>query len=842
MPDNPGEQLRHLLVEGRVVGQDFTNPQRTPGPAFPFPVRDRATHADRLVRQLDGIRQRARQIQQDRMAVGLASDFGLLLEFASDPDFPLKAESLERRRSGIQLLNLRTVQARLPDGRTLPVQLATVRVPYGKLDVLQRLIESYRSSQSPSGAPKNQELINSISEIREAAVEAFWTEQQAMPAPGAEAWWEAWLHTGPAGDEREAIRARFHQAAAHADIHIAQEQISLPENTILLIRARREQLSQSLELLNCLTELRFPQVPAEFFAGLTQTEQAQWVDNARQRLAPPSPAANAVCLLDTGINHQHPLLLPVVPNDGLETYDPAWGTADDTTRPHGSMMAGIAAFGDLTAPLLQTGPIQPSHWVESVKMINSAAPHEPHLYGHVTRQSVSRIEIAAPRRPRVFSMQVTDANTSDRGRPTSWSAAVDELSAGYGEEDSPRRLILVSAGNVHVQRPDEFPSLNETSQVHDPNQAWNAVSVGGFTAKAVISDPAYAAWQPLAQRGGLAPASSTSLTWDHDWPLKPDLVLEAGNRIAQPLTGLVDRHGDVELLTTNANWRTRLLTTTGDTSAAAVQAARYAAIIQAEYPRFWPETIRALLIHSARWTPEMLDRRRLEAIPKADWRRILRTFGFGVPDLSSALRSARSAVTLICQDELQPFVLDARTVKTNELRFHNLPWPRDALQALGDAPVQMRVTLSYFIEPNPGPKLPTNRYRYASCNLRFDVRRATESEADFRSRINAEARTDEEDGSGVGSDSTEWLLGAKLRHRGSLHSDTWLGTAADLAQKNHVAVFPLNGWWRLRKHLRQYDRRLRYALVVSIRTPRAGVDLYTPIETQIRTLVPVPRV
>src|ERR1041385_2542064 len=179
MPDQPGDQLRHLFVEGRVAGHGFTNPQRTPGPAFPFPVRDRATHADRLLRQLEAIRRRAQQIQQDRLAVGLASDFGLLLEFASDPEFPLKAESLERRRSGIQLLNLRTVQARLPDGRTLPIQLATVRVPYGKLDVLQRLIDSYRSSQSPSGAPRHQELINSIAEIREAAVEAFWTEQQA---------------------------------------------------------------------------------------------------------------------------------------------------------------------------------------------------------------------------------------------------------------------------------------------------------------------------------------------------------------------------------------------------------------------------------------------------------------------------------------------------------------------------------------------------------------------------------------------------------------------------------------------------------------------------------------
>src|SRR5262245_3231603 len=31
-----------------------------------------------------------------------------------------------------------------------------------------------------------------------------------------------------------------------------------------------------------------------------------------------------------------------------------------------------------------------------------------------------------------------------------------------------------------------------------------------------------------------------------------------------------------------------------------------AGIIQAQYPDYWPETLRALMIHSAEWTPGML--------------------------------------------------------------------------------------------------------------------------------------------------------------------------------------------------------------------------------------------
>ncbi len=41
------------------------------------------------------------------------------------------------------------------------------------------------------------------------------------------------------------------------------------------------------------------------------------------------------------------------------------------------------------------------------------------------------------------------------------------------------------------------------------------------------------------------------------------------------------------------------------TSAATAQAARLAAIVQAEYPNLWPETARALIVHSAEWTQAM---------------------------------------------------------------------------------------------------------------------------------------------------------------------------------------------------------------------------------------------
>jgi hypothetical protein len=78
-----------------------------------------------------------------------------------------------------------------------------------------------------------------------------------------------------------------------------------------------------------------------------------------------------------------------------------------------------------------------------------------------------------------------------------------------------------------------------------------------------------------------------------------------------------------------------------------------------------------------------------------------------------------------------------------------------------------------------------------------------------------------------------------LRHRGSIHTDIWRGTAAQLAEKRHVAVFPVNGWLRMRKHLNRYNSRIRYSLVVTIRTASQSIDIYTPVVAQIGIPVPV---
>lgn len=289
---------------------------------------------------------------------------------------------------------------------------------------------------------------------------------------------------------------------------------------------------------------------------------------------------------------------------------------------------------------------------------------------------------------------------------------------------------------------------------------------------------------------------------------------------------------DLCLLSTYYRPDRRIFEHMKDTSCATALASYMAARIMTEYPTFSLETIRALIVHSAEWTSAMCVH--FNGAPnKTAKRALVRRYGYGVPDLDRALRSARNNLTLIAEDELQPFYLDG-SVKTKDMALHSLPWPSEQLEQLGEAEVKLRVTLSYFIEPNPGERGWAYKHRYASHGLRFEVKRSLESIDDFKWRINKAVRDEEEDRRiSDSSEEEKWFLGPNTRNNGSLHSDIWEGTAAELSQKDAITVYPIGGWWKEKRYLQRYERSIHYSLIISISVPEVEVDIYTPVANQV---------
>lgn len=823
------DQRPHIRVDGFSAVQGFATPQS--GRAnFKVAERTRREHGRSLLRQLTALTNGAAQRIEAQHALGQDIPAGIYLEFESEPGFELAAESLERARSDIELLSVTGRGNRM---------IATVFVPEGQLEHFEGLVREYLESppNARSAKPRHKALLNNISRIRLATLRALWTDDPDLypEDPTQPVWWEVWLRVG---EDREAFLELFRQHGAALGLSVADRFLTFLERTVVAVKGTVNQMSRSMRVLNCIAELRKLKETADYFMELKASDQALWAADLNGRIQWPEGDAPAVCLLDTGVVRTHPLLQDAFAPADLHTINPQWTVAD--TAGHGTGMAGLALHGDLTDLLPAQEPVPLLHRGESVKLLDRDGDNEGELYGDLTREAIGRAELAAPQRVRSICMAVTATEDRDRGKPSSWSTTVDALASG--SEDERRRLILISAGNTDPSHWPEYPDSNSTDSIHDPAQAWNALTIGAMTYKTAIDAEEHPDATPLARHGDLSPFSCTSGTWDRSWPLKPDVVMEGGN-LAQTPQGVSDLAG-LQLLTTHHRPLQRSFDLMSATSAATALAARLTTRVQAHYPTLWPETVRGLVVHSASWTPAMLERYRPHE-SRANARRLLSHCGHGVPFESMCLWSAANALTLVAESELIPFegVMDqaGRIVRfrAREMNLHSLPWPIDELDQLGATPVELRVTLSYFIEPNPSARGWTRRYLYESHGLRFDVKRPLESDADFLERINLKARAEEDRRPPSTPPDDGWLLGPSLRHGGSLHCDRWTGSASDLAARGKIGVYPTMGWWRERRQHERWNSRARYALIVSITTPATDIDLYAAVSAQVQAAVEI---
>ncbi|MDB5294353.1 MAG: hypothetical protein JWO31_336 [Phycisphaerales bacterium] len=814
-------KFRHLMIEGPEQPDPYTYPGTVGSKEFDRPMRDRVPHADRLRQQLETAAAAAAEFV--RSHGGRIELAGIPLEFESDPKFDLLLRSLENRQQGIELVNVRR------DGN---VTKATVFVPAGKLEHFLRRVEQYATEERESGKPKHADLIESIASIRLAVVQAYWTDPPSLFPQDEDTavWWEVWLRGGEEGDQ-DARMAEFLALAGQSEIALDDRVVRFPERVVLLAFGTPRQWADSLPLLNLLAELRkVKEVPTDYL-NLGGSDQAEFAIEAAGRVVPPDEGAPAVCLLDTGVNRQHPLLRMAIDPEDVLAADPEWAATDQDG--HGTGMAGIALYGsDLAGFVSGAGTVTLSNRVESVKLLRKTVANDPKNYGNLTQLSVARAELRNPGRARTVCLAITALDPQDHGFPSAWSGAVDQHASGH--LDSVRRLYVVSAGNIlnlTVDSTYRYPHTNrEQAGIRDPAQAWNAITVGAHTEKVTIFGAEFAGWQPLAGSGTLCPSSCTSMMWEEDgWPIKPDVVMEGGNYARRPDEQL-DVCTDLGMLTTVVEPTGRLFETMCDTSAAAAQVARLATGVQAEYPGLWPETVRGLVIHSARWTPGM--RAEFQGNRKATAQLLLRCYGYGVPDLDRALWTVRNRVSLVYQGEMQPFEREGSVTRTRDCHLHALPWPQDVLRGLGSETVQVHVTLSYFVEPSPGRVQWKSTHRYQSHGLRFKVKGATETLEEFRGRVTKDSWADDESPGGV-REPQPWDLGPRLRTRGSIHSDWWRDTATAVADCGYVAVYPVTGWWRERKHLGRHDSTARYSLIVTLATRSEEADLYTPIANQV---------
>ena len=781
-------------------------------------------HVRKLKQELDSIINSA--ITPEQVAAIKEKD-GFYLDISGKQGYDLNYKSLEDERAGIQLLNIQSEDA---------LTKATVFVPQNKVSNLISKFDKFESTIGVGDKPKNNDLVRSIDTIREADVASFWQgPHENMPTSNIRVWCEVWLTTEKQNDSD--VLTEFKSLLDEFNIAYKNEHITFPERIVMLILVNYNDLVALLQCSKYIAELNKCEEPNSFFIKESLTAQYDWVDDIKNRLQPEDSNAT-ICLLDTGVSSAHPLLEPFIHEQDIHTvFDD--GDVSDSDG-HGTAMAGVALYHDLNQSLLSHDTISIPYRIESSKILRNQK-NDPELYGAITAQGILFNEIENPDKDRSICMAVTTDATD--GHPTSWSGAIDEIVAGvniFGADNEDKRLMLISAGNVELSefRDIKYPDVNINSYVQNPGQSWNALTVGAYNSKIRIDDTAFLGCHPVADVGELSPYSSTSVLWNNKWPIKPEILMDGGNIVYQD--NFYSDCDDLSLLTTHNKLSKNLFATICATSAATAQASKLSAEIYCKYPNAWPETIRALMVHSARWTDKMKQQfLPPESTKKSDIRVLLRTCGYGIPNLERAVSCKNNYVNMIIEEELQPFDYDNRVI-TNELHIHKLPWPKEVLEALGDEEVELRVTLSYYIEPSPGHIGWKDKYTYQSCGLRFELKNSMESLDDFKKRINKIARAEDPNWRNELGKSTSWYLGTNNRNVGSIHSDFMCVPAVDLSNANDIAVYPVGGWWKNRKRLKRYYDKIRYSLIISLSTKETEVDFYTPIVTEIQNPVAVP--
>lgn len=835
-----GKNKHHIHFNSENHNFSYTSKNNVPKPSIP--VRNYYKHANNLLIEFSNAEKDFNKQKNDIFKdIDDFDNNGVYLTICSAPNFNLPLDSLDTR--DIRLANVQF-------NNETKIEEATIFIPENKRSLFLNKLNEYINSISkdPNVNPKNKQLVNCIDHIKLASIKDFWTDSiEFFPKDEQSTiWWEVWIKK--IDDNPEYTNDQVKKFAESINAELGNSYLNFFNNMVFLIKTNISQLEKSLFLMSNLLELRYvPETPS-FFVNLKSIDQKNWVDDLVPRITINKEPTTSVCILDTGVNYNHPLLKLISSENLSVSYNPQWPKYDVKPKPyergpytpHGSMQAGIIGFGSLQMHLESNANLNISHVIESGRILPPTGFNKPELYGAITTETSYKIEINNTKiKNRIYSLAVS-ANPNNSGTPSSWSSEIDRFSFGDYNE-SFKRLFLISTGNNFDLNPNiDLWDQAHLAKIEDPAQSWNSVTVGSMTNLTTLTDPNFNNWKPWSEKGNISPSTRTSVNWE--WkkqaPLKPDFVLEGGNRILSPNKPTdITNHDDVSILTTSGDMNFPFDSHL-DSSAACALASHYAALIADKYPSYWPETIRALLIHSCKYNKSINDvyqkLRKQDNLPKnVALDTILRTVGYGIPNIDKALNSYENHAHVVLQNTLKPFKKGKSNIALNEWHLIELPWPVDELSQIASSNVELKITLSYFIEPNPQNKGYKSKFSYQSHGLRFKFISPNQSLENFKASINKEDLYDDYEKSDA--ESKGWIFGSNLRTKGSIHSDIWQGTAAELMTMNTIAIYPISGWWKSSKAKERWKNKIRYSLIISIDC-KEDINIYSSISTKIENL------
>lgn len=628
---------------------------------------------------------------------------------------------------------------------------------------------------------------------------------------------DALLWPSPSGDEALGRLANVEAALAGGRGAVLTSD-RRPRTTMARVRVGNEGLDRLLDLM-VVERVRAPIAP--------YLEPSDWLTATADDLSAPAAIDAVIGVIDDGVAGDHPLLRDLIVSNVEIPADHEWPVPST----HGSMVAGLAAYGDVEtalrdhtampapAKLAIARVLEPDDSFPGRQTTRFASDLPEHL---VIERAIRAVHNAGAR---VINLSITDPHAYSGPHASIWTETLDTLAR---ELDV---VLVVAAGNraiapsgeiapgVHLHADYPTYALDSDARIAEPAIAANVVTVGSLARSAASAHPGGRSDpqdRVIAGVDELSPFSRTGpgLNGTHQLgAVKPEFVHYGGNLVWSQMNRVADRDHGASIVSTALSETGRLFAVASGTSFAAPRVARSAAEVVARYPAATANMIRALLAVSSRVPPA--------AAKQFDAGEAHRAFGYGMPNQQRALESARNRVVLIYEGEI-----DASTAT-----IHPIPIP--AAFAAGQADRTISVALAY------DPPVRRQRREYLAGHLSIDLYRAVTID-EVEAIVRRQPRTG--DKVELPSDrrrvADKLVPGAQTVGGSTLQLRRWQAPGArsldpDDSDTYHLVINHIREGWAER--LAEPYERQKYALVVELEDrTRTTVDLYATIEAQLR--------
>ena len=416
-----------------------------------LPVRD-GGHVDRILDLYKAVIAKDEAAMQQAEVAQVRDGYYIKLKNAADYDLALKSIDSSKIGHIVSVSEKTTQEGKLETSAILFLKKE-------QKEWLEKKADTYKGSKrTKTGERLNKPLLESIETVDSVSVDDLWCGKGQMPGEAKE-WVELWFVDSDAAGVLNKLD----------ELHIEHKQQNLrfPERIVALAYANKKELEKVFYASDTL--VRVSEVPtlAGFIANEQGFEQQEWMQMIMGTFRFDRVTDKYFCLLDSGVRRDHPMLLPVLANEDCYVVNPNWGIND--VMQHGTRMAGIATYGDLT-DVLGRGPlIEPRNRLCSVKVLPNDGKTLKDFWANYTQQAVSIAEINHGNDVMGYCMAVAETDGYTDGIPTSWSGAIDQICNG---EDGLRRLFIQCAGNIDDDKDFlQYPDSNSLRGVVNPGQA-----------------------------------------------------------------------------------------------------------------------------------------------------------------------------------------------------------------------------------------------------------------------------------------------------------------------------------------------------------------------------------